>query len=525
MTALPSAPSREQLEGWLAGVPLVVVSVVLLSTAADILPGNSLVGIGEVQLNLARILILLGLIAAVATRGLGGGLFRTGVGLPLLLLLAVGLLSSHKYGTYPRYRFLVEGVALFYLTFAVIRARAESRDALATIGLVALGVVALTAVSQVAQGQLTGFYRQGCTPVTMTGGRPPSGSLTRAIGTFSNPNVLAGYLMLLIPLGALGARSLGRVRTAWPALVATLALGYLAVMFTYSRAAVLLSLALVGLAIALSQLTGRRYLIVLALGLAIGLSFLVSTCGSNVTAGYGRAQEWSETLSVIRHNPIYGVGLGRLGSVLHARNALSTAQHAHNLFLTWWAEAGTGALIAWIWLALVLLWRSFRAARAGEPAAVFALIALLGFFGYSMTDHPANVDQVALAFWVVAGVAAATTVRPRRARAPWKGRFPGVALGASDAGEQEVVPSAAAQARTGNVRVYDGPAERSSPRVESPPSPQPQAVDEASPERPPAAPPSNGSASARERSQREGRFDYEDQPLPQRIEDPSRFDF
>src|SRR3954452_22679581 len=121
-----------------ADLPMLVVGVLLLSTAADILPNDTIVGVGEVQLNLARLLALLAFGAFVAAHGLRAEHWRTGYALPLLLLLGVALYTSHKYGTYPRYRFLVEGVAVFYLVFAVVRAHADGRDALAIVGLVAL---------------------------------------------------------------------------------------------------------------------------------------------------------------------------------------------------------------------------------------------------------------------------------------------------------------------------------------------------------------------------------------------------
>jgi O-antigen ligase len=393
-------------------IPLAVVAVLLLSTAADILPNDSLISVWQIDLNLARLLIILGFAALLWTEGRRLEPFRAGTALPLLLLLVAGLVSSHRWGTYPRYRFLVEGVATFYLTFAVIRTRYESRDALAGVGLVALAVASLVAVAQVSQGELTGFYRHGCVPVTSSGA-PPRGSITRAVGTFTNPNILAGYLMLMLPIGGLAATVGRRARVAWPALAITVGFGYLAVIFTYSRAAVLLSIALLGLGVGLSMATRRRYLILVGLAAAVAVSFLFSTCGSDATAGFGRGQEWRMTLEVIRDNPIYGVGLGRIGTVLHHRNALSTARHAHNLFLNWWAEAGTGALIAWLWLAILLIRRAYKGARAGDRAAVWGLMAMVGFFGYSLVDHPANIDRVALAFWIVAGIVAATTVPAR----------------------------------------------------------------------------------------------------------------
>jgi O-antigen ligase len=393
----------------IADLPLLVVGVLLLSTAADILPNDTIVGVGEVQLNLARILALVGIGALVATEGLRFELVRTGAALPLLLLLGVGLWTSHKYGTYPRYRFLVEGVAVFYLTFAVVRTRVEARDGLALLGLVALAIAALAAIAQVSQAVHTGFYRDGCTPLTLTPGtEPPSGSLTRATGTFSNPNVLGGYLLLLLPVGMMASAYFTRVRGAWTAVALGGGLGFLALVFTFSRAAVLMSLVAIAAGILLSDVRYRRWLILVVVAAAVGIAVLAGGCGSDSTAGYGRGAEWRQTLEVIRDNPVSGVGLGRLGFVLHERDALSTARHAHNLFLTWWAEAGTGALIAWVWLSALLLWRSLRGALRGSTAARAGLVALLGFLGFSMLDHPANTDRVALAFWIVAGFAAAS---------------------------------------------------------------------------------------------------------------------
>ena len=392
-----------------AELPLLVVCTVLLSTGADILPGDAIVSIGEVELNLARILIVVGLVALVATEGLSLRLFRARVELPIALLVAASLVASAKWGTEPRARFAIEAVALFYLTFGVLRARPEAREGIAAVGLAALALAAVTAVAQVAQGEPSGFYRDGCIPVTKPFGPPPEGSITRAIGTFENPNVLGGYLLLLIPLGALAAAYVWpRAGRSWPLFALVVPLGALAVVFTYSRAAVLMGLVAVAAAIVASRVGGKRWLLLVALVGAVGAAALFGSCGAGeATAGYGRKEEWKQTFEVIKDNPVTGVGLGRLGEVLTARNPKSTARHAHNLYLTWWAEAGTGALIAWVWLTLVLMWRSLRAALDGDGGSRAALAALVGFFLFSMLDHPANVDRVALALWIVLAVAAA----------------------------------------------------------------------------------------------------------------------
>src|SRR4051794_19526039 len=432
-----------------ADLPMLVVGVLLLSTAADILPNDTIVGVGEVQLNLARLLVLIALGAFVAAHGVRAEHWRTGYALPLLLLLGVALYSSHKYGTYPRFRFLVEGVATFYLTFALVRARAdEARDGLAFLGLVALSIAALTAVAQVAQGVHTGFYRDGCTPLTLNPGvEPPPGAIPRATGTFANSNVLGGYLLLLLPVGLMTAAYVARIRGLWAVVALGGGLGFLSVVFTFSRAAVLMSLVALGLGVLVSDVRYRRWLILVVILLAVAIAALAGSCGSDSTASYGRTEEWKQTFEVIRDNPVWGVGLGRLGFVLHDRDPLSTARHAHNLWLTWWAEAGTGALVAWIWLTVALLWRSLRAALRGSSAARVALVALVGFFGFSMLDHPANTDRVALAFWIVAGFAAAVSDPGPGLIARLRGRG-----GGRDPVDLEHKPSLADRTRSGNVR-------------------------------------------------------------------------
>jgi O-antigen ligase len=236
----------------------------------------------------------------------------------------------------------------------------------------------------------------------------------------------------------------------WAALSLGGGLGFLALVFTFSRAAVLMSLVAIAVGVVVSDVRYRRWLLLLVVAAAAAIGVLAAGCGSDSTAIYGRTEEWRATLEVIRDHPVWGVGLGRLGFVLHAQDQLSTARHAHNLFLTWWAEAGTGALIAWLWLSAVLLWRSLRGALRGSAAARTGLVALLGFIGFSMLDHPANTDRVALAFWIVAGFAAASGDQGRGWLRRLRGRGGGEDAEAAATAEHE--PSLANRPRTGNVR-------------------------------------------------------------------------
>src|SRR5213079_152046 len=187
------------------------------------------------------------------------------------------------------------------------------------------------------------------------------------------------------------------------ALGLTIGLAYLALVLTFSRTGIFIGILDLGGAVLLSGLPRREYLAGVGVLLAIALSFLFGSCGSEGVAGYGRTKEWKETIHVIRDNPVYGVGLGRIGDVLRARNPRLQVEHAHNLFLNWWAEAGPAALLAWLWIFGAAIWRSLRAARAGDTVAKGVFVALAGFALFSLADHPSNVDRVATALWITLG--------------------------------------------------------------------------------------------------------------------------
>jgi len=396
-------------------VPLLVVALLLLSTGADVLPPDTLLAAGPVELDLSRILILAALAALVYVHGPRRELFASGLAIPLGLLVLAGLVATIKWGTEPRFRFLVEMVALLYLTLAVVRSRPEARTALAVIALVAVSLSALDGVAQVAQDEATGFYRDGCTPVTRAPPDIPDGTFTRAIGSFANPNLLAAHILLLGPLAAAGIALVSGAWTTRRVLAMTLLLAALGLVLTYSRSGIVLGVLAIGAALWLTGVRHRAYAAAVVAALAVVAFVLLGSCGSEGAADFGRTDEWKETISVIGDNPVYGVGIGRLGDVMHARDERSTSQHAHNLLLNWWAEAGPLALLAWTWLFAVLIWRSLRAALAGDVAARGIVVALAAFFAYSMLDHPANVDRIAIALFVTMGMAAALPRAPLRA--------------------------------------------------------------------------------------------------------------
>ena len=396
-----------------------MVGAILLSTGVEILPSGAIVW----KLTLSRLLVIAALAALLAT---GARLrdFRTGLDAPIALLVAAGILTTLRHplagaDEAAPLRFLLTVVVFYYVTVAMCRRMPPVRLALPMIATFAIVASAVVGVEQVAQDQFSGFYRDGFTPVTTTTPQPEL--LPRAKGSFANPNLLASHVLLLAPLAVAFALS-AVAREVRVVLFALAGLAYLGLFLTFSRAgfgAALVAGAVVAYAL---RPAWRPRLRLAGAVVAVVLAFGAVVTSGDLVGGFGRTEAMSLSLEVARDNPATGVGLGRSGDAMTAvGDEGDSYRHAHNLWLTWLAEAGPLALAAWIWIAGWLLWRGYRAAGRGRALAASSLAAVTGFFIFSLFDHPSNVERIATAFWFVAALIAAG-VRPSEGLWPFDRR-------------------------------------------------------------------------------------------------------
>ncbi|MFJ8634014.1 O-antigen ligase family protein [Streptomyces sp. NPDC093568] len=386
-------------------VPLGAAAVVLLDSATDFFPDDPLAGI----LTPTRLALLLGLLALVVpVRGRPRARlrdFRTRLDLPVGLLVAAAAMATYRGGhpTAPL-RGLLTVVVCYYLVIGVRRTQPESWRALGLLALTGVAAAATSAFSQVTNETPTGFCRTGLlTDVACDAGG--DGVLIRATGTFSNPNLLAAFLVLLLPFALLAAVCVDE-RTARTAVVVLVVTGYGALLTTFSRAGYVAGaaglLVLVGaywLAPRIADRTQRRLftaLGTLALLGAAGAIWAVSRAGNSLGV---RGQAWEAALRLAADNPL-GVGLGRSGVVISAAAPGDrTFVHAHNMWLNWLVEAGPLGLLAITAVAVVAVSCAARAARAKSVTGTVGLAALTGFFLMSMMDHPANLDRIDALLW------------------------------------------------------------------------------------------------------------------------------
>ncbi|MFG1668891.1 O-antigen ligase family protein [Streptomyces sp. Y7] len=396
-------------------VPLGAVAVVLLDSATDFFPDDPLAGI----LTPTRLALLLGFVALVVpVRGRPRARlrdFRTRLDLPIGLLVAVSAATTYRGGhaTAPL-RGLLTVLACHYLVVAVRRTQPESWRAIGLLALTGVAAAATSAFSQVTNETPTGFCRTGLlTDIACDAGG--DGVLIRATGTFSNPNLLAAFLVLLLPFALLAAVCVDE-RTARTAIVVLVVIGYGALLTTFSRAGYVAGaaglLVLGGaywLAPRIADRAQRRLFAVLgtlALLGAAGAIWAVSRAGTSLGV---RGQAWEAALHLAADNPL-GVGLGRSGVAISAEAPGGrTFVHAHNLWLNWLVEAGPLGLLAVTAVAVIAVSGAARAARAKSVIGTVGLAALTGFFLMSMMDHPANLDRIDALFWCALAVVMAET--------------------------------------------------------------------------------------------------------------------
>jgi O-antigen ligase len=389
------------------GVALLCLAVVLLDAGADLLPDEAVVGI----VTPLRLVVGVGLLAAVVGLGSPLRLWTVLDAAVAGLVLASALATVAAGQDWSGWRAVVTSVAVYYLAVAVRRTSSGSPGVIGLLALLGCALAATSAVQQGLAGTETGFCRGAANATADICG---SDALIRVTGTFPNPNLLAAFLVLILPLAAVGSAALAE-RASRVLGTGVVVLGYAAVLLTASRGGVLGALAGAGVFVVLRRPSARR-IAAAVLALAVAVAALLLAAGGSVGV---RADVWTESLRMIGEHPL-GVGPGRAGPLLAAAvPGDEQFQHAHNLWLNWLVETGylglAGILGVTVGAGAITAYTIRR--DTGVVAAALAA-GLAGFAVIGLADHPANASRLSLVMWTVLGLLAGLlgTGRPVRER-------------------------------------------------------------------------------------------------------------
>jgi O-antigen ligase len=242
----------------------------------------------------------------------------------------------------------------------------------------------------------------------------------RASGPFESANYLALYLGPIVVYGFL---ALARAKSwGWRALLsASLLICTAALYATLSYAAWIAVLAalLVALLVHARKLPKRVRFGLLAGAFTLGALALVSQLGSEKFTQFLEFSERSSTsvrlqiyeisLSLIKDNAIFGIGLGQFEQFYQVNAVEVLGQdpfewnmlHPHNIFLAFWLSMGLFGLVAFVWLCFKALTWIWEQDKHEKRIAAVMLVAILV---HGMFDVPYFKNDLAFQFWLLLAV-------------------------------------------------------------------------------------------------------------------------
>ena len=344
-------------------------------------------------------------------------LIKTSIDAPFLILFLVSIISIYNsidYSSSIRGVFkLIEACLLYSIFVEEVKDKPHIRKIIVSL-LAGLCLASINAIWQVFTGY--DFIRHH-TLINNIG-------LMRATGPFPNANVLGVYLspLIVITFGLARYSSSGIKKYA---LFSILLVSLAALFFTFSRPAALAVI----LSIALVAIFKKDRLVIAILAAILLISpFVAPKSIKNwakevkynpiiMLCNYDRISIYKNTLNMIKHNPIIGVGLNTFSKnylaykLPEAENARTgDTIYAHNNFLHMAGEIGIFGLLAFLWL----LWMLFAACqniyRRLDEAVLKNLVLCLSagmaaFLINGLTETNLYYQRVSVMFWYLAGFA------------------------------------------------------------------------------------------------------------------------
>jgi O-antigen ligase len=332
---------------------------------------------------------------------------RTSLDLPVALFGAATVLSLLGLAGFYSDQLvaLVKAGGGFLVFFIVTQGLRERREPwLAITGVLGAGLLlSLMAVVPILQGTVSISDQNRLTAINVV-----------------DPNLFAGYLVILIPLALAAGLAM---RWSWAPVAAGVALLILgaAVLATLSRGGWLGFV--VGVVTMAVLLPGRRR-VILGIAGAVVLILLIGGLAGPVAARLGngagaspiqtlvdRVPIWSAAITLWLQHPVFGIGLDNFNNYILTLNPDLDVNQAHDLFLNVLVERGILGLITFgffLFMVFRALGRSLQLATASSQRILAAGIAagFLAFLADSLFDVAYYDYKVLLLFWLLAGVAA-----------------------------------------------------------------------------------------------------------------------
>jgi len=122
-----------------------------------------------------------------------------------------------------------------------------------------------------------------------------------------------------------------------------------------------------------------------------------------------RLNQWSETLKMLKDNPIMGAGLSNYQNKMKPYHQFSFVEiylYPHNIILNFWSETGLLSLLALIWLVIIFFIYCFRKLKDSlSPVLSLTIIgAMITLLVHGLVDVPYFKNDLSILFWVIIGL-------------------------------------------------------------------------------------------------------------------------
>lgn len=124
----------------------------------------------------------------------------------------------------------------------------------------------------------------------------------------------------------------------------------------------------------------------------------------NPTSWQIRAQQWRETINLLKTKPIFGAGISSYQTAVkpfHINRHIEIFLYPHNIFLNFWVEIGLLGLLAFIWLILAFFRMCVKTYSANKFLTLSIALAMVTLLVHGLVDVPYFKNDLALMFWFI----------------------------------------------------------------------------------------------------------------------------
>tara|TARA_Y100000031_G_C8210593_1_gene380716 strand:+ start:29 stop:1273 length:1245 start_codon:yes stop_codon:yes gene_type:complete len=331
---------------------------------------------------------------------------RFSYALPILLFLSAYILSSifsiNPQNSIKETIKFISYVSIFYL---VLQSGDKQKQSLVKVVILAGLLISIYAIYQYFWGyQHTLLYLKKIQSSFLLTSSYARDILVakRAIGTFPSPNLLGGYLTIILFL------TLHRFQRSRAYIILPITFALLLTKSLGAAISLILTLILASFFFYNSLKKRKLLLIALSIFIIIALIFITLSRWDRIidldnpqNSISQRLLYWKTASGIIKEHPVFGVGPGNFQDVFlqYKQGTGTDSRYAHNIFLHMWSETGILGVSGILYLIIIFLKKC-----AIKYEYRFISLGVIAFLLHNLIDNSYFIPQTGIFFWIMIAI-------------------------------------------------------------------------------------------------------------------------